>query len=276
MIYVLLIYLLLYLIDLLVLQQYDLVCFLLLMEFIVLGIVQGCWSLLLVVQGEGLCLDVDGQVCDLQGVVQFGMFLQVLDCVWQYECLLYDGSYSLLFRGGWVLMLDYEVVSQIELVLLMCVCEDGCLIVLVLCCLVVLLYDYQNDVSFVIVEVGEQVLLEVLVILVLQVLLEVGYGWQLLQLVGEDVLQCFIGGVCWVIEYLCVGDVFQVNLLWCWSVQFVVLVSLQVLYVQLCCVNLVLFVGLFSVYGCYVVSFLLEWLVLVYVGYVQIWLIVGM
>ncbi len=46
--------------------------------------------------GQGLRLDADGQVRDLQGAVQFGTFLQALDRAWQHERLPHD-SHSLPF-----------------------------------------------------------------------------------------------------------------------------------------------------------------------------------
>ncbi|PSD14588.1 aminodeoxychorismate synthase, component I, partial [Stenotrophomonas maltophilia] len=104
-------------IDLLALQQHDPARFPLLMESTASGTAQGRWSLLLAAQGESLRLDADGQVRDLQGAVQPGTFLQALDRAWQHERLPHDGSHSLPFRGGWALMLDYEVASQIEPVL---------------------------------------------------------------------------------------------------------------------------------------------------------------
>ena len=56
---------------------------------------------------------------DQHDAVHAGSFLQVLDRAWR-ERLLHDGSRSLPFRGGWALMLDYEVASQIEPVLGAC------------------------------------------------------------------------------------------------------------------------------------------------------------
>lgn len=104
-------------IDLLALQHHDPARFPLLMESTASGTAQGRWSLLLAAQGDCLRLDADGQVRDQHDAVHAGSFLQVLDRAWQHERLPHDGSHSLPFRGGWALMLDYEVASQIEPVL---------------------------------------------------------------------------------------------------------------------------------------------------------------
>ncbi|HAL23141.1 MAG TPA: aminodeoxychorismate synthase, component I, partial [Stenotrophomonas sp.] len=96
-------------IDLLAVQQHAPARFPLLMESTASGTAQGRWSLLLAAQGDQLRLDADGQVRDQHDAVQPGTFLQVLDRAWQAERLPHDGSHSLPFRGGWALMLDYEV-----------------------------------------------------------------------------------------------------------------------------------------------------------------------
>jgi|GEM_PF-2653124 len=112
-------------IDLLALQQHDPARFPLLMESTASGTAQGRWSLLLAAQGDCMRLDADGQVRDQHDVVQLGSFLQVLDRAWQAARLPHDGSHSLPFRGGWALMLDYEVASQIETVLPARARDDG-------------------------------------------------------------------------------------------------------------------------------------------------------
>ncbi|MEW6383837.1 MAG: chorismate-binding protein, partial [Pseudomonadota bacterium] len=220
-------------IDLLALQQHDPARFPLLMESTASGTAQGRWSLLLATQGEGLRLDADGQVRDLQGAVQPGTFLQALDRAWQHERLPHDGSHSLPFRGGWALMLDYEVASQIEPVLPARARADGRPTALALRCPAAVLHDHQNDASFVIAEAGEQTLLEALMTLASQALPEAGQGWQPPQSVGEDAPQRFTDGVRRVIDYLRAGDVFQVNLSRRWSAQFAAPVSPQALYSQL-------------------------------------------
>jgi anthranilate synthase component 1 len=256
-------------IDLLALQQHDPARFPLLMESTASGTAQGRWSLLLAAQGEGLRLDADGQVRDLHDVVQPGTFLQALDRAWQHERLSHDGSHSLPFRGGWALMLDYEVASQIEPVLPARAREDGRPTALALRCPAAVLHDHHNDASFVIAEAGEQALLDALVALASAAMPEAGQGWQPPQSVAEDAPQRFTDGVRRVIDYLRAGDVFQVNLSRRWSAQFAAPVSPQALYAQLRRANPAPFAGLFSAHGRHVVSSSPERLVSVHAGHAQ-------
>ncbi|MDU1658161.1 MAG: chorismate-binding protein, partial [Stenotrophomonas maltophilia] len=256
-------------IDLLALQQYDPARFPLLMESTASGTAQGRWSLLLAAQGDGLRLDADGQVRDQHDLVQPGTFLQALDRAWQHERLPHDGSHSLPFRGGWALMLDYEVASQIEPVLPARARGDGRPTALALRCPAAVLHDHHNDASFVIAEAGEQALLDALVALASAALPEAGQGWQPPQAVGEDAPQRFTDGVRRVIEYLRAGDVFQVNLSRRWNAQFAAPVSPQALYAQLRRANPAPFAGLFSAHGRHVVSSSPERLVSVHAGHAQ-------
>ncbi|MCF3500172.1 aminodeoxychorismate synthase component I [Stenotrophomonas maltophilia] len=256
-------------IDLLALQQHDPARFPLLMESTASGTAQGRWSLLLAAQGEGLRLDADGQVRDQHDAVHAGSFLQVLDRAWQRERLSHDGSHSLPFRGGWALMLDYEVASQIEPVLQARAREDGRPTALALRCPAAVLHDHHNDASFVIAEAGEQALLDALVALASAALPEAGQGWQPPQSVAEDAPQRFTDGVRRVIDYLRAGDVFQVNLSRRWSAQFAAPVSPQALYAQLRRANPAPFAGLFTAHGRHVVSSSPERLVSVHAGHAQ-------
>jgi len=256
-------------IDLLALQQHDPARFPLLMESTASGTAQGRWSLLLAAQGDCLRLDADSQVRDQHDAVQPGSFLQVLDRAWQAARLPHDGSHSLPFRGGWALMLDYEVASQIETVLPARARDDGRPTALALRCPAALLHDHENDASFVIAEAGEQALLDALVAQATAALPEAGQGWQPPQSVGEDAPQRFTDGVRRVIDYLRAGDVFQVNLSRRWSAQFAAPVSPQALYALLRRANPAPFAGLFTAHGRHVVSSSPERLVSVHAGHAQ-------
>src|SRR5690606_31412198 len=88
----------------------------LLMESVAHGTAQGRWDLLLATDGSGLRLEADGQARDMRGRVQDGGFLQALDACWrQAHAPAHDTR--LPFRGGWALLLDYELAAQVEPVL---------------------------------------------------------------------------------------------------------------------------------------------------------------
>ncbi|MEG0184433.1 MAG: aminodeoxychorismate synthase component I [Stenotrophomonas sp.] len=256
-------------IDLLALQERDAARFPLLMESTASGTAQGRWSLLLAAQGDTLQLDADGQVRDQHGALQPGSFLQALDRAWQAARLPHDGGHALPFRGGWALMLDYEVASQVEPVLPARARDDGRPTALALRCPAAVLHDHDTESSFLVAEAGEQALLDTLVALVAGELPQAGQGWQPPQSVSEDEPQRFTDGVRRVIEYLRAGDVFQVNLSRRWSARFAAPVSPQALYAQLRRANPAPFAGLFSAHGRHVVSSSPERLVSVHGGHAQ-------
>lgn len=256
-------------VDLLALQQHDPARFPLLMESTASGTAQGRWSLLLAAQGERLQLDPDGLVRDEHGTVQPGSFLQALDRSWRALRLAHDGSQSLPFRGGWALMLDYELASQIEPVLPTRARADGAPTALALRCPAALLHDHQANASFVVAEAGQQALLQALSALAATVLPAPGEGWQPPLSVDEDAPQRFTDGVRRVIDYLAAGDVFQVNLSRRWTAHFAAPVSPQALYAQLRRANPAPFAGLFSAHGRNVVSSSPERLVSVHAGHAQ-------
>lgn len=256
-------------VDLLALQQHDPARFPLLMESTASGTAQGRWSLLLAAQGGSLRLEADGQVRDHDGNVQPGSFLQALDRAWQAERLPHQVGSPLPFRGGWALLLDYEVASQIEPVLPARARDDGQPTALAIRCPAAVLHDHQSNASFVVAEAGHAALLEHLTAALTAPLVAAGHGWQPPQAVNEDPPERFTEGVRRVIDYLRAGDVFQVNLSRRWSAHFADPVSPQALYAQLRRANPAPFAGLFSAQGRHVVSSSPERLVSVHAGHAQ-------
>ncbi len=79
---------------------------------------QGRWDLLLVADGGQLRLDADGTVRREDGTPVEGGFLDALDRDWQALRIARDPDAAAVpFRGGWALLLDYELAGQIEPVL---------------------------------------------------------------------------------------------------------------------------------------------------------------
>ncbi|KAF1013741.1 MAG: Aminodeoxychorismate synthase component 1 [Stenotrophomonas maltophilia] len=256
-------------VGLLALQQHDPARFPLLMESTASGTAQGRWSLLLAA-GQGLLrLDADGGVRDEHGALQPGSFLQVLDRAWQAQRLPHTGAADVPFRGGWALLLDYELASQIEPVLPHVARADGQPAALALRCPAAVLHDHQAGRSFLVAEAGQHALLEALQATLALPLPEAGQGWQPPLAIEEDAPQRFTDGVRRVIEYLRAGDVFQVNLSRRWCAQFAAPVSPQALYAQLRRANPAPFAGLFSAHGRHVVSSSPERLVSMHGGHTQ-------
>ena len=256
-------------IDLLALQQLAPARFPLLMESTASGTAQGRWSLLLAGNGGALRLDADGVVRDEQDRVRPGDFLQAVDAAWAAERLPQGAPHRLPFRGGWALLLDYEVASQIETVLPARARADGQPTALALRCPAAVLHDHETHASFVVAERGEQALLDTLLALATAALPDPGAGWMPPIDINEDEPLRFTDGVRRVIDYLHAGDVFQVNLSRRWRASFAAPVSPQALYAQLRRANPAPFAGLFSGHGRHVVSSSPERLVSVHAGHAQ-------
>ncbi|GAB3057634.1 aminodeoxychorismate synthase component I [Stenotrophomonas tumulicola] len=256
-------------VDLLALQQANPARFPLLMESTASGTAQGRWDLLLVAGEAFLRLDADGRVRDHDGRVQDGRFLDVLDAAWQAERLPPAADRALPFRGGWALLLDYEVASQIEPVLPPMPRRDGQPTALALRCPAAVLHDHQAQRSYLLAEAGQEALLAKLQDDLSRPLPAAGQDWQPPLAVDEDEPVRFTDGVRTVIDYLRAGDVFQVNLSRRWCARFAAPVCPQALYAQLRRANPAPFAGLFTGHGRHVVSSSPERLVSVHAGHAQ-------
>ena len=255
--------------DLLALQQADPARFPLLMESTASGTAQGRWDLLLVA-GEGyLRLEADGIVRDHHGVAHDGDFLDRLDDAWRAERLPSAAAPALPFRGGWALLLDYEIASQIEPVLPARARADNQPSAVAIRCPAAVLHDHVDNRSYLVAEAGQQVLLASLQARLQKGMSAAGQGWAPPLSVEEDLPARFTDGVRRVIDYLTAGDVFQVNLSRRWQAQFAEAVSPQALYAQLRRANPAPFAGLFTGHGRHVVSSSPERLVSVHGGHAQ-------
>ena len=255
-------------VDLLALQRAAPQRYPLLMESTASGTAQGRWDLLLMADGQGISLSPDGTVRDLQGNAQAGDFLAALDAQWQ-ALRTPRGDTTQPFRGGWALLLDYELAGQIEPVLHLPVREDGLPVALALRCPAAILRDRSSGQCHAICEDGRQAMLqrlqEDLAGLPAEPLPECQppIHWR------EDAPQRFTAGVERVIDYLRAGDVFQVNLSRRWEAGFAAPLSPFALYARLRVANPAPFAGLFVGQGRAVVSSSPERLVSVHGEVVQ-------
>ncbi|MEN5038742.1 aminodeoxychorismate synthase component I [Stenotrophomonas sp. TWI1149] len=240
--------------DLLALQRLAPQRYPLLMESTASGTAQGRWDLLLMGNGEALALHADGVVRDADGVAHDGRFLDVLDAHWAALRLPREET-TLPFRGGWALMLDYELAGQIEDVLALPARADGLPAALALRCPAAVLHDRVLGQFHAVCETGQAALLQTLQDdLAAAATLAPLPTWQPPVAIGEDAPQRFTDGVGKVIDYLRAGDVFQVNLSRRWNAQFAGTLSPQALYAQLRVANPAPFAGLFMAQGRAVVS----------------------
>ncbi|MFN4161983.1 MAG: chorismate-binding protein, partial [Stenotrophomonas sp.] len=240
--------------DLLALQRVAPQRYPLLMESTASGTAQGRWDLLLMGNGEALALHADGVVRDAEGQAQSGRFLDVLDAHW--AALRLPREETLLpFRGGWALMLDYELAGQIETVLQLPARADGLPSALALRCPAAVLHDRVLGQYHAVCEPDHDALLQTLLAdLQASAALPSLPAWQPPADMHEDAPTRFTDGVGKVIDYLRAGDVFQVNLSRRWQAQFTDTLSPQALYAQLRVANPAPFAGLFMAQGRAVVS----------------------
>jgi anthranilate synthase component 1 len=240
--------------DLLALQRLAPERYPLLMESTASGTAQGRWDLLLMGNGESLALHADGVVRDHHGAAHAAAFLDVLDAHWQSLRLPREET-GLPFRGGWALMLDYELAGQIETVLSLPARADGLPGALALRCPAAVLHDRVLGQFHAVCETDHADQLDTLLLdLEATATLPPLPQWQPPARMEEDAPTRFTDGVGKVIDYLRAGDVFQVNLSRRWVAHFDDVLSPQALYAQLRVANPAPFAGLFIAQGRAVVS----------------------
>ncbi|CTP88517.1 aminodeoxychorismate synthase component I [Xanthomonas graminis] len=226
----------------------------LLLESAASGTAQGRWDLLLIASGEGLCLDRAGVTRELRGAVVEGDFLAALDAHWQAEhCARDEPRWP--FRGGWALLLDYELAAQVEPVLQLPQAQATTPTALALRCPAVLLRDHASGECVALAETAHAGLLDA-ALADLQALPAAAPlpAWTAPLAIDEDPPQRFVDGVRRILDYLRAGDVFQVNLSRRWSARFAAALDPAALYAQLRRANPAPFAGLFASHGRAVVS----------------------
>ena len=233
--------------DLLALHRLAPARYPLLLESVAAGTVQGRWDLLLATAGEGLRLDGDGVTRDLHGDVQGGSFLEALDAHWR-QARIDPEEPRWPFRGGWALLLDYELAAQVEAVLrLPRRAGDGRPQALALRCPAAVLRDRASGECVALAEDGHAPLLDaILDDLRAAAALPPLPQWAPPASVTEDEPRRFIDGVERILDYLRAGDVFQVNLSRAWQARFDAPLDPAALYARLRQANPAPFAGLFA------------------------------
>ncbi|MCL7714384.1 aminodeoxychorismate synthase component I [Stenotrophomonas mori] len=217
---------------------------------------QGCWDLLLIADGGQLRLDADGRVRREDDTVVEGAFLEALDRDWQALRAAADPALaSVPFRGGWALLLDYELAAQIEPILRLPQRADGLPSALALRCPAAVLRDRRSGRCMAVAEAGNRPLLDQLQLdLAAIARLPPLPAWCPPVAIDEDPGERFTEGVTRIIDYLHAGDVFQVNLSRGWRARFAQPPAPAALYARLRQANPAPFAGLFAAAGRTVVS----------------------
>ena len=207
-------------IDLLDLHRRDPARYPVLLESSAAGTAQGRWDLLLVADGGSLRLDADGVTRDESGRDAGPDFLQALDARWQALRTERDEP-RWPFRGGWALLLGYELAAQVEPVLRLPPAPGGLPVALALRCPAAVLRDHSDGTCTALAEIGREDLLQVIVDDVAAVPAVAPLpAWSAPEAMEEEPPQRYVDGAARVLEYLAAGDVFQANLSRGWRASF--------------------------------------------------------
>jgi len=206
--------------DLLDLHRLDPVRYPVLLESSASG-AHGRWDMLLAHESEGFALHRDGVVRDQRGARIEGRFLDVLDAQWQAQRVARDASATIPFRGGWALLLGYELAGQIEPVLRLPQAEGGLPVAVALRCPAAVLRDRDSGDCIAVAESDAAEWLD-------RIEADIGRArelppmpaWQSPAAIEEDEPRRYVDGVARVLDYLAAGDVFQVNLSRGWRARF--------------------------------------------------------
>ena len=180
------------------------------------GTAQSRYDILFAFPGDRFTLSADGIVRDGAGRTQPGRFLDALDRAWQAERLPGHDD-DLPFHGGWILLLSYELVGEIEPSLVLQAPSDLPLALAVRCPAAVIV-DHLLGCTTLIAEAGHEHLLDLL-----EADLELPVSWSSLpepESCIEDASEDFLDGVERIHDHLYAGDIFQVNLSRAWRARY--------------------------------------------------------
>ncbi|MEO6155063.1 MAG: aminodeoxychorismate synthase component I [Thermomonas sp.] len=181
----------------------------------------GRWDMLLAHAGQRIELQRDGVVRDHDHQVHAGKFLDVLDTQWHASRCARAVDATWPFRGGWALLLGYELAAQVEPVLHLPAAEGGLPLACALRCPAAVLRDRVSGESIAVAEADHAGWLDRIEADIANLRdLPPLPAWQSPVDVQEEPPQCFTDGVKRILDYLAAGDVFQVNLSRGWHVGF--------------------------------------------------------
>ena len=232
-------------VDLLALQRQAPVRYRLLLESSAHGTAQGRWDLLLVADGDELRLGHDGLTRDRHDTPVEGSFLDALDRAWSAERTVRDEP-RWPFRGGWALLLGYELAAQVETVLRLPVAEGVLPVALAVRCPAAVLRDHTTGECIAVAEPGHAALLDTIERDAAAAGVDPLPPWQPPSTLTEDPPSRYTGGVERVLQYLAAGDVFQANLSRGWQARFEQPLPPAALFQRLRENNPAPFAGLFS------------------------------
>jgi anthranilate synthase component 1 len=188
-----------------------------LLESVVHGTAQSRYDILFAFPRDRLTLHADGSLSDEAGTRRGERFLDTLDAAWQRERLP-PADDELPFRGGWILMLAYELAAEIEPTLTLRP-TSALPVALAIRCPAAVIVDHVRDCTILVAEAGQENLLDALEgdLAVSPQIPPLGAlaDWD------EDSPGQFLDGVARIHEHLYAGDIFQANLSRAWRARYV-------------------------------------------------------
>ena len=240
--------------DLLDLHRLDRARYPVLLESSAAG-AHGRWDMMLAHDGNSFALHRDGVVRDQDGARLEGRFLDVLDACWQTLRIPRDADATWPFRGGWALLLGYELAQQVEAILRLPSAEGTLPVACALRCRAAVLRNRVTGACIAIAEADAGAWLDRIAGDVERArVMPPLPDWQPPAAIEEDASQRYVDGVQRVLEYLIAGDVFQVNLSRGWTARFDAPLDPAALFQRLRGNNPAPFAGIFAGEGWRVVS----------------------
>lgn len=241
-------------VDLLALHRIAPLRYPLLLESIADGNAQARWDMLLASNGQGLRLDASGVTSLGDGAAVNGGFLDALDAAWRAARQPREEP-RWPFRGGWALLLAYELAAEVEPILTMPAAEGRLPVALALRCPAAILRDRTTGACIALAETGQadmldQIALDLPAAAALPPLPE----WPQPAQLDEDDPSDFVHGVRQILDYLAAGDVFQANLSRGWRARYDGEPDPAALYAQMRDANPAPFAGLLTAEGWAVAS----------------------
>ncbi|WP_199099197.1 aminodeoxychorismate synthase component I [Dyella sp. ASV21] len=211
-----------------------------LLQSVTHGTPQARYDILFAFPQGSLTLASDGRLVDAQGREQVGRFLDALDVAWRAERVPRSDD-DLPFHGGWLLLLTYELVGEIEPRLRL-LPPAPLPVALALRCPAAVVVDHQRGCTVLVAEPGHETLLDAMEA-DLRAVVEVPAlappdRWD------EDEPALFLDGVTRIHDHLHAGDIFQVNLSRAWRAHYARLPEPATLYSALRQANPAPFAGL--------------------------------
>jgi anthranilate synthase component I len=184
------------------------------------GTAHGRWDLLLAACGPCLRLERDGRVRDEAGADVGDDFLAALDAAWQASHVAREEP-RWPFRGGWALLLAYELAAQVEPVLRLPAAPGVVPVAMALRCPAAVLRDRATGECVAVAETVHAAMLDAIASdLEAAGALPPLPAWHPPASLDEDPPERYLAGVERVRDYLAAGDVFQVNLSRGWRARF--------------------------------------------------------